>query len=114
MSLVTGSRRSATATAKTDVDVVSFKKEDFLSILRGNKETIEFIQNLSKRRQEPSWQIINHNTVLSKMTNAQKTKLQALFRRREIKAGEYIWKAGTPSTIAFLVAEGKVKFERKV
>jgi len=113
MSLVTGAARTATAIAKTDVDVVSFRKEDFLSILRGNTETIDFILNLSQRRQEPSWQIISSNAILSRMTNAQKTKLQALFKKRVLCKGEYAWKEGIPAETAYLVAEGQVKFEGK-
>lgn len=106
MALVTGHVRSASAIAKTDVEVIAFRKEDFLSILRGNSESIEFILNLSKRRQEPSWQIISKNAALSRMTNAQRTRLQAILIRREFKKGEALWKSGSSSDMAFLVAEG--------
>jgi CRP-like cAMP-binding protein/phosphoribosyl 1,2-cyclic phosphodiesterase len=113
MSLVTGTRRTASVIAKTNVDVISFKKEDFLSILRGNTESVEFIQNLSKRRQEPSWEIISFNSILTRMTNAQKTRFQALLQKKDIKKNEYIWKNGEPATIGYLIGEGQVKFEEK-
>jgi CRP-like cAMP-binding protein len=86
MSLVTGGPRTASAKASTDVDIVAFRKEDFLSILRGNTETIDFILKLSQRRSEPSWQIISNNSVLNRMSNAQKTKLQACLQKRIVKA----------------------------
>jgi CRP-like cAMP-binding protein len=71
MSLVTGAAVSATAVAKSEVDLVSFQKEDFLAILRGNTKTVQSIQNLYVRRQEPSWETISANSVLYRMTNAQ-------------------------------------------
>jgi len=110
MALVTGSKRTATAKAKTEVDLVSFTKEDFLSILRGHSEIVEFILNLSRRRQEPSWAIISSNTVLSQMTNAQKTRFQALLGRREIKRGDHLWHAGEHATFAYLIGEGIIQF----
>ncbi len=85
MSLVTSNSRSASAIAQTDVDIVAFSKEDFLSLLRGNTETIDFILKLSQRRQEPSWQVISNNSVLHRMTNAQKTKLQACLQKKDVK-----------------------------
>eukprot|EP01116_Phalansterium_solitarium_P000343 TRINITY_DN1021_c0_g1_i1.p1 TRINITY_DN1021_c0_g1~~TRINITY_DN1021_c0_g1_i1.p1 ORF type:complete len:759 (+),score=283.00 TRINITY_DN1021_c0_g1_i1:679-2955(+) len=113
MSLVTGSRRSAQAKAKTDVDVVAFTKEDFFAVLRGNTDTISFLLNLSQRRQEPSWQILSSNAVLHWMTNAQKTRLQALLRRRTLAAGDYVWRAGQPASQALLVGSGSVCIEEK-
>jgi CRP-like cAMP-binding protein len=126
MSLVTGSKRTATCIAKTDVEVITFAKEDFLSILRGNSETIEFLLNLSKRRlrypymisdvnimilfrQEPSWQVISANSAFSRMTNSQKTRLQALLHRMDITKDSYVWKASEDATMGFLVAEGCVR-----
>eukprot|EP01114_Cavostelium_apophysatum_P020013 TRINITY_DN6597_c0_g1_i1.p1 TRINITY_DN6597_c0_g1~~TRINITY_DN6597_c0_g1_i1.p1 ORF type:complete len:504 (-),score=157.21 TRINITY_DN6597_c0_g1_i1:413-1924(-) len=113
MSLVTGTARTASALAKTDVEVISFRKEDFLSIIRGNSETIDFILNLAQRRQEPSWQVIQKNTILSRMTNSQKTRLQASFVRKEFLKGDYLWKTAMPASSPFLVGEGQVKFENK-
>jgi CRP-like cAMP-binding protein len=113
MSLVTGSRTSAHVTAKTDVELVSFSKEDFLSILRGNTETIDFILNLSERRSEPSWQIISANSVLHRVTNAQKTRLQAVMKKREVVKGEEIWKFGDSVEFVYIVGEGLVKFANK-
>ena len=47
------------------------------------------------------------------MTNAQKTRIQAYLKRREVKAGEPIWTAGEASESAYLVARGLVQFDGK-
>jgi len=114
MALVTGATRSASAIAKTEVDIIAFRKEDFLSILRGNTETINFILNLAKRRQEPSWQVISKNSVLSRMTNLQRTLFQASLVRKEFKLGESLWKVGSFSSFGFLLAEGQVQLDSKL
>jgi len=113
MSLVAGSRRSARAMAKTDVDLVAFRKEDFFAVLRGNSDTINSLLNLSQRRQEPSWQVISWNSVLHWMSNAQKTRLQAYLCRRELVEGEYLWRVGDPACLVFLVGSGSFKIEEK-
>jgi len=113
MSLVTGEARTATVVAKTHVDVVCFRKEDFLSILRGNNETVESIINLSHRRQEPSREIIERNSVFQRMTNLQKTKLQAILHRVQVKKGQLLWKAGHPAAFGYLVGEGQLQFRDK-
>jgi len=113
MSLVTGTARSASAIAQTDVDIVAYSKEDFLSILRGHTETIDFILKLSQRRQEPSWQVISNNAVLHRMTNAQKTKLQASLQKKDVKKGESIWQSEKPMDFCYLIAEGEAAFKDK-
>jgi hypothetical protein len=47
------------------------------------------------------------------MTNAQKTRLQALLRRREWRENEMIWSDGTPASFGVLVGEGKVLIRDK-
>ena len=113
MSLVTGAAVSATAVAKTEVDLVAFKKEDFLAILRGNTKTVQSIQNLFHRRQEPSWQIISANSVLHRMTNAQKTRFQALLRKFDFKKNDFVWREGSPATFGILLAEGGLVIKNK-
>lgn len=89
------------------------RKEDFLSILRGNNETVESIVNLSQRRQEPSREIIEHNSLFQRMTNLQKTKLQAILHRMEVKKGQVVWEAGERACFGYLIGDGQLHFKDK-
>lgn len=50
MALVSGDPRTATVTAKTDVQLIKFSKHDFLTLIRGNPETLRYT-NKKKRQQ---------------------------------------------------------------
>ncbi|EGC32794.1 hypothetical protein DICPUDRAFT_98774 [Dictyostelium purpureum] len=111
MSLVMGTLRSANVQAVTDVEVLSFNKEDFLSITRNNRESIDFITKLFEMRNEKSWETMSLNSVLNRCTNSQRTALQSIFTRVPVKKNEYLWIKGEVASFGCLVAEGSFVFE---
>lgn len=48
MALVSGDPRTATVTAKTDVQLIKFSKHDFLTLIRGNPETLRYTNKKKK------------------------------------------------------------------
>eukprot|EP01117_Protostelium_nocturnum_P006553 TRINITY_DN2360_c0_g1_i1.p1 TRINITY_DN2360_c0_g1~~TRINITY_DN2360_c0_g1_i1.p1 ORF type:complete len:826 (-),score=232.89 TRINITY_DN2360_c0_g1_i1:42-2519(-) len=103
---IDGTIRTATVTAQTDMDVISFDKSSFVSIIRGNHNMIDFLIQLSKARQDESWASVDRNCIFSAMTNSQKTQLQGILNGIPVKKGEYLWKRGDVAEKAFLVKSG--------
>lgn len=108
-SLVTGNKRNATIIAVTDVEVIEFDRYDFLYLLRGT-DVMDRMRHLDEMRSERSWDVINANTVLSTLSSSQKTQLQAILHRREVKAGEILWEVGADASEALLVDDGELAF----
>ncbi|GAM27326.1 hypothetical protein SAMD00019534_105010 [Acytostelium subglobosum LB1] len=113
MSLIMGGRRSAKVSAVTDVGVLVFSKEDFLSITRNSTESINFVTKLWEMRNEKSWETINLNSVLSRCTNSQKTALQSILHRDQINENECLWKQGDTAEYGCLVADGSFIFKEQ-
>jgi len=111
MSLVTNEPRTATIRAVTDVETICFSKSEFLWIVR-NTNAIERLQNLGAMQRSQSWQAISANSVLCRLTSAQKTYLQSILQKREVKTGEVIWQQDSKATEAVLVGSGKFVFAR--
>ncbi|KAF2068513.1 hypothetical protein CYY_010160 [Polysphondylium violaceum] len=111
MSLVMGGLRSANVSAVTDVEVLVFNKQDFLSITRNSIDSIQFITRLWEMRNEGSWETINFNSVLSRCTNSQKTALQSIFHREILGPNQYLWSKGELASFGCLVAEGSFIFD---
>ncbi|PRP86006.1 putative transcriptional regulator, Crp/Fnr family protein [Planoprotostelium fungivorum] len=101
-----GCIRTATVVAQTDMDVVSFDKTSFVSIIRGNHSLIDFMVKLAKARQDESWSIVDKNCILSNLTNAQKAHFQAVLYPVTCKKGDYLWRRGEKATHAYLVRTG--------
>jgi len=110
MALVSGDPRTATVVAKTDTQLIKFSKHDFLTLIRGNPETLRLIRQLTETRKQHSWELISTNQALSRMTNSQKTHLQAIMHRKDVKQNEWLWKKNDPANEAFIVSSGSFIF----
>ncbi|KAN0037459.1 hypothetical protein ACTFIV_002807 [Dictyostelium citrinum] len=110
-SLVMGGLRSANVQAVTDVEVLSFNKEDFLSITRNSAESIQFITRLWEMRNEKSWETMSLNSVFSRCTNSQKTAIQSILVRELVKKDQTLWCKGDEALFGCLVAEGSFVFK---
>jgi len=110
MSIIMGGQRSATITATTPVEVITFTKHDFLHIVR-RTDAIERLRQLAiKHKTGRSWQCIEKNTVLSELSTSQKTYLQSLLKKRIVTKGQVLWSVGDESKGAVLVDQGKYVF----
>eukprot|EP01133_Synstelium_polycarpum_P014612 gene14612-17279_t len=110
MSLIMGGLRSARVCSVTDVEVLVFSKEDFLSITRNSTESVNFITRLWAMRNEKSWESISLNSVLNRCTNSQKTALQSILHRELVEENQPLWSKGDSATFGCLVGEGSFVF----
>jgi CRP-like cAMP-binding protein len=111
MSIVTGAKRTATIYALTDVETVEYSKPEFLHLVR-RTNAIERLKHLGAMQRQQSWQVISCNSILEKLTSAQKTYLQSILHWRELKKGDVLWVAGEAATEAVLIESGRFSFAR--
>jgi CRP-like cAMP-binding protein/ribonuclease BN (tRNA processing enzyme) len=102
--------RNADVFAKTDVTLVEIPRYDFLYLLRGTDIPARLMR-LARMRAERSWEVIEKNLVLRRLTSGQKTQLQSSFASRDIHRGELLWRAGDAGGEGFLIDEGAVVIE---
>ncbi len=100
--LILDQPRSADVVAETSVDVLAIDRDDFLTLLRGS-ETLNRLKRLARGQAEGTWELIGKNTVLQKMSSAQKTQLETFFTPTEIATGERLWAPGEVPTRAYLL-----------
>jgi len=93
----------------TNVQVIAFRKEDFMCLIR-DTDAEERIEQLVNMRTEMSWEVLNANKVLCKTTESQKTQLQAIMGSEQYAEGEVIWAKGEPANFAILVKKGTCAF----
>ena len=104
-------RRTATVTAVTDVTTVELDKYAFQYMLDTNPGLKDRIGRLSEMRSSFSWKAVAANTVLSKLTNAQKVQLQSILLERQVEAGTVVWKKDAVHDHVVLVFSGEYRFE---
>ena len=83
-------RRTATVLARTDVTIVSIGRTEFPSLVRGNEDIIRKVVQLAAMRRDESWAVLQRNAVLHRLSQAQKTALQAIMAKHKAVAGEQI------------------------
>eukprot|EP00163_Fabomonas_tropica_P030547 TRINITY_DN6962_c0_g1_i1.p1 TRINITY_DN6962_c0_g1~~TRINITY_DN6962_c0_g1_i1.p1 ORF type:complete len:741 (-),score=155.70 TRINITY_DN6962_c0_g1_i1:8-2230(-) len=67
------------------------------------------LAEIAKLRQSKSWKIVEQNTMLSGLSSAQKMEFQGLFEdKEEIRAGDTLWKLGSPADMAVILASGEL------
>ena len=92
--------------ARTEVEVVYFKKTDFLSLIRGNQAVINRIMHLAKMRMNRSWDILTANSIFSTLTNNQKEQLQKIMVEKKAYSGLPLWQRGKPAERVIIVDRG--------
>jgi len=102
--------RNADVIAVMESTLLEFDKYDFLYLLR-HTDIAERLVRLAHMRTERSWEVFGKNTMLRRLTSAQKTQLQTYLVSRPMRADEVLWQAGEPAKEAILIDEGKVSLE---
>jgi len=100
--------RTADIIAVTDVRVLKFDRADFGWMLQGT-ETMRKLQKLAEMRASGSSAVINANSMLSQLSESQKTHLETIFIRKTFQEGEYIWQRGDPANKACLIEAGTIR-----
>ncbi len=104
--LVTSGTHKMTAVAKTDVVLYSVERCDFLNFLRGT-DIVERIIRLAENRNLRTWELFTHNSLLTDLTTAQKTQLQAVLEWEVMTTGEPLWERGEAPEAAYLIDRGE-------
>lgn len=99
--------RNADAIARTDVDLVTIDRNDFLSVLRGSEMLVR-LERMVRVRDEGAWEVLAKNSVLSALTSAQKTQLQMYLTAHAAQADEVLWRAGEVPARAYFVDDAAV------
>jgi CRP-like cAMP-binding protein/phosphoribosyl 1,2-cyclic phosphodiesterase len=107
MAILLDQPRSADAIAKSDVDLVSIDRNDFLSILRGS-EMLTRLERLVRVRDEGAWELLAQNSVLGALTSSQKQQLQMYLTPRQVSGDEVLWAAGDVPKQAYVVEDAVV------
>jgi CRP-like cAMP-binding protein/phosphoribosyl 1,2-cyclic phosphodiesterase len=94
--------RMADVVAETVVDVLAIDRDDFLTLLRGC-DTLQRLKRLARGQAEGTWELINKNSVLSKMSSAQKTQLETFFTPIALARGQRLWAHGDVPARAYLL-----------
>jgi phosphoribosyl 1,2-cyclic phosphodiesterase len=108
--LIMDQPRSADVIAKTPVDLVAIDRNDFLSLLHGS-DIVTRLANLARVRERGTWELFDKNSVLGRLTSAQKTQLQTYLKPYEAQKNEVLWADSEPPRRAFLVDSAAVMLD---
>jgi CRP-like cAMP-binding protein/phosphoribosyl 1,2-cyclic phosphodiesterase len=108
--LVTGAPRSADVRAKSELTLLAVDKYDFLSFLRGT-DLVAALVRLARNRDLPSWDVMGANAVLSHMSAAQKTQLQALLEPLHLDEGHALWRPDGAADAVYLLDSAVAEVE---
>jgi glyoxylase-like metal-dependent hydrolase (beta-lactamase superfamily II) len=100
--LILNQPRSADAIAKTDVDLISIDRNDFLALLRGT-DIAERLSRLAKVRDEGILGVFDRNSLLSRFSSGQKNHLQSYIQMEHAEANQLLWNEGDVPRRAYLV-----------
>jgi CRP-like cAMP-binding protein/phosphoribosyl 1,2-cyclic phosphodiesterase len=100
--LILDQPRRADVKAETAVEVFAIDRDNFLSLLRGS-ETLDRLKRLARGQSEGTWELLAKNSMLLKMSSAQKTQLETFFTPEPVAAGAQLWRAGEVPKRAFLL-----------
>lgn len=110
VALVQNAERSAHVEAVTDLRVISIERYRFLQFIHGT----EFGKNLSRLaaiRDAETWNVLSTSLYFQFMTSTQKTALEAMFTKQDIKAGTTLAEKGKKIAGFYIVREGTVELD---
>ncbi|MBI3928784.1 MAG: cAMP/cGMP-dependent 3',5'-cyclic-AMP/GMP phosphodiesterase [Armatimonadetes bacterium] len=110
MALLLGSPRGADVVAKTDLELLTISRYDFLCFIRGTRLPGLFRQ-VAENRARGVQTLAPENRVFGPLSAYQKAQLLAIVRPLEISAGENLFEPGQSVTEYFLIDSGEVEIE---
>jgi len=105
--------RTADILAVKPIKAIQFMKLDFIWLLK-DTDVVKKMTRLAEIRETGSWILMNENSVLSLLSESQKTQLETCFTKVSVKAGELLWKKDDIANIAALVSSGLFKFSSAI
>lgn len=107
IALVLDRPRIADVVARSEVEVLSIKRQDFLDLIRGT-EIAELLRQVSLNKMEGSWSVFQDNCLLDSLSTFQKTQLLAIMQREQVPQGRVLFEAGRPVENCWLILSGEV------
>ncbi|CAM9203061.1 unnamed protein product [Chrysoparadoxa australica] len=94
--------------AISEVELIFFGATDLLWLLEGGKVCARawLTQHLADN-------VLQHNSVLRRMTRSQMVMLEYLGKVQKFSAGDCVWEQGAPKAFVALIGEGSLKLERE-
>lgn len=102
--------RGADVVAETAVDLLVIERDDFLALVR-KSELHERLHRLVQGQADGTWELINQNNTLSRMSSAQKTQLETFFEPREVQPGAVLSEPGQVPTEVVLLDNAEVALD---
>lgn len=100
--------RTADVYARTDLEVLTMARHDFLYCLRGTALPAT-LRRLARVRRLDSWELLDSSTAFCQLTSTQKTQLQSIMEDIEVSEGEVLMTEGERLRYCYLVAKGQVE-----
>lgn len=112
-SLFLDENRTAAAKAKTDARLLSIRKDEMLSLIRGT-ESESLLRQIADFQNVDVRDTLRHNPILDALTATQRTRLHGLIRPypRLFHPGEVIADKGSVAKFTYIVREGSVAVYR--
>ncbi|BBM88963.1 hypothetical protein COTS27_00650 [Spirochaetota bacterium] len=90
VSLLLNEPRTVDVYAETDVTLLAIEKTSFLNIIKGT-ESEERLKNIALNRDQQSWEALSCTPFFNTLTASQKTELETLLKRVEVKSDMYLF-----------------------
>ncbi len=100
--------RTADVWAKTDLEVLTIGRHDFLYCVRGTALPTT-LRRLAHMRRLDSWELLDACSAFGQLTATQKTQLQSIMEDLTVEEGATLVEAGERVKYAYLVAKGQVE-----
>jgi CRP-like cAMP-binding protein/phosphoribosyl 1,2-cyclic phosphodiesterase len=111
VALLTEQPTTADVVAETDVVVYTMDKNKFLSFISGT-EFEATLRKLIKNRDKESWNILSTSRYFKGMTSFQKTWIESVLDRVELKGSGVLVKQGDTFKEMFIIRKGTVTVKR--
>ena len=110
VSLITNSVRTADIYAETEVEAISISRKAFLKLIKDTSAEKK-LQSIIDNRDMLSWQTLSDTAFFDKLTSSQKTELELLMKRHEMKKNCELFKPNSilDELFFFCSGEGSIK-----
>jgi len=102
--------RAADVIARTETQLLSISRADFLSFIH-DTSLLRTLRRVASNKLSDSWEVLKDSRHLNSLSAFQKTQLLAEMELVTLPAGERLFKAGERVKAFFLVADGQVEVQ---
>lgn len=107
-SLIQGRPRSADVEALTAVNLLIIDRSAYMRLI-AQTDIAEQMKRLATNRADRTWSLFDRHPVLSTLSTAQRTRLQAAMFREEVAEGALLWHSDDVEAPGYLVDSGALQ-----